>query len=128
MAIRFQPLPLDVFPEEARRYIRGLNVFLREMSGLEGTLNKATSTKRSDSTIVRNESRTVEETRVGPQVSVNAFRRGDLADIGDPQIYAEDNGQPFFWEVRSGKGDKLWIAVYDGSAWDWEQIHFWGGV
>ena len=38
MGVQFHPLPVDVFPDEARPYIARLNIELRELFGLEGVI------------------------------------------------------------------------------------------
>jgi hypothetical protein len=58
-----------------------------------------------------------------------AYRKDVIGNIGDPQTYAEA-GQPFFWEDRTGagKGDKIYVAAYDGSAWAWNPWLMFGGI
>jgi len=59
----------------------------------------------------------------------NIYRKDVLANIGDPQTYAEA-GQPFFWEDRSGanKGNTLYVAAETNGAgtWAWNHMFSWG--
>jgi len=61
----------------------------------------------------------------------NIYRKDVIANIGDPQTYAEA-GQPFFWEDRSGasKGMAIHLAVEVDSigTWAWEPIFYFGGL
>ena len=68
MAIRFKPLPPEVFPEEARPYIGQLNRFLAEISGLEGVIRQPRTSSRSDSSITRGQAQQVHVTRITPDI------------------------------------------------------------
>jgi hypothetical protein len=68
MAIRFHPLPPDVFPEAARPSIARLNMELRDLFGLEGTISDPRQVSRSDGSIVRRESESVALTRITPSI------------------------------------------------------------
>jgi hypothetical protein len=60
--------------------------------------------------------------------ATNIFRRDVIANIGDPQAFAEA-GKPFFWEDRSGssKGDAFHVAYVDkNGTWTWEMMWSWG--
>ncbi len=68
MAIQFIPLPPEVFPKEAQPHIQRFNRQLRDLFGLEGTINEPRSTKRSDNTIARRESTQVDVSRITPDI------------------------------------------------------------
>ena len=68
MAVRFHPLPPEVFPDEARPSIVRLNAELRDLFALEGTMRNPLTVQRSDSTVVRKSTDQVHITRITPEV------------------------------------------------------------
>ncbi|KKL79561.1 hypothetical protein LCGC14_2013610, partial [marine sediment metagenome] len=68
MAVRFHPLPPEVFSDEARPSIVRLNAELRDLFALEGTLRNPLTVQRSDSTVVRKSTDQVHITRITPEV------------------------------------------------------------
>jgi hypothetical protein len=66
-----------------------------------------------------------------PGGGANIYRKDVIANIGDPQTFAEA-GQPLFWEDRSaaGKGNAIHLAVETDSigTWAWEPIFYFGGM
>jgi len=83
MAIQHKPLPLSVFPEEARPYIAHLNNTLRELCALEGVLSNPSIARRSDSTVVRNSGQPVDQTRITPSISSGS---GSSTTVGTPAL------------------------------------------
>ena len=69
MAIQFHPLPTDVFPEAARPYIGRLNIELRDLFGLEGTIKQPIVSSRSDTSIRRRAEFQVAVSRITPSIA-----------------------------------------------------------
>ena len=69
MAVRFHPLPAEVFPSEARPHILRLNRELGDLFGLEGVIRNPLSTRRSDETIARRNEVQVHVDRITPSVA-----------------------------------------------------------
>jgi len=85
MAIQFSPLPLHLFEPRLRSHIELLNLTLRDLAGLEGTLTTPmTDTKRSDASIVRNATPQVSVTRLVP--SITNIITGSSSAIGVPSL------------------------------------------
>ena len=84
MAIRFHPLPLAVFPEEARPHIARLNSELRDLFGLEGTIRSPLSSNRSDKSIARRGFIQVDASRISP--SITQVISGMSVSIGTPNL------------------------------------------
>ena len=84
MAIRFHPLPLAVFPEEARPHIARLNSELRDLFGLEGTIRSPLSSNRSDKSIAQRGFVQVDASRISP--SITQVISGMSVSIGTPNL------------------------------------------
>jgi hypothetical protein len=85
MAIQFSPLPLHLFEPRLRSHIEHLNLTLRDLAGLEGTLTTPMDdTKRSDASIVRNATPQVSVTRLVP--SITNIISGSSSAIGVPAL------------------------------------------
>lgn len=85
MAIQFSPLPLHLFEPRLRSHIEHLNLTLRDLAGLEGTLTTPMDdTKRSDASIVRNATPQVSVTRLVP--SITNIISGSSSAIGVPSL------------------------------------------
>ena len=69
MAIQLRPLPPEVFNEEARPYIKHLNVVLRDLCALEGTIRDPLQARRSDLSIARRNQFQVAVSRITPSIS-----------------------------------------------------------
>jgi hypothetical protein len=69
MAIQFHPLPLEIFPDEARPYIARLNRELLELAGLEGVIRQPRAARRSDQSIVRRDEVQVDVSRITPTIA-----------------------------------------------------------
>lgn len=94
MAVQFTPLPLSVFPEEARPHIARLNSQLRDLFGLEGSLANPDSTKRSDATIARKGGPGVDATRVNNITIISGGSgSGSTTVVGTPNLtFTTSNG------------------------------------
>ena len=85
MAIQFSPLPLHLFESKLRPHIEHLNLTLRDLAGLEGTLTSPmTDTQRSDRSIIRNATPQVSVTRLVP--SITNIISGSSSAIGAPSL------------------------------------------
>lgn len=69
MATPFIPLPSDAFPEAARPSIERLNVFLLELSRLEGTIRQPVRNRRSDLSVARRSVVQVDVSRITPSIA-----------------------------------------------------------
>jgi hypothetical protein len=84
MAVRIHPLPLEVFEESARPFIKRLNDELRQLSGLEGTIRQPLAVRRSDRTVSRRGEQQVHVTRITP--AVGQVVSGASSIIGTPAL------------------------------------------
>ena len=84
MALRFHPLPLGAFPDEARPSLARMNAELRDLFALEGTIRKPLSIQKSDSTVVRKSTPQVHITRITPDIT--SVVAGVSAVIGTPAL------------------------------------------
>ncbi len=84
MALRFHPLPLDAFPDEARPALARMNAELRDLFALEGTLRNPLTIQRSDSTVVRKSTDQVHITRITPDIA--SVVAGVSSVIGVPNL------------------------------------------
>ena len=84
MAIQLRPLPPEVFPEEARPYIKHLNVVLRDLCALEGTIRDPLQSRRSDLSIARRNTFQVAVSRITP--SISEVVSGVSTVVGAPQL------------------------------------------
>lgn len=84
MPIRFHELPLEVFPEPARPFVRRLNHELRQLSALEGNIRNPLLSKRSDKSIVRRQEEQVHVTRIIP--GIGPVLAGVSSVIGTPEL------------------------------------------
>ena len=84
MAVKFHPLPLDVFSAEVRPYIQRLNVELRDLFGLEGTISQPLSVNRSDLSIAQSGKKQVHVTRITPDIA--QVVAGMSSSIGTPAL------------------------------------------
>lgn len=72
MAVTFHPLPVEVFPEDARPYIKRLNAELFDLFALEGRLKDPIAplnSKRSDASVARNAEPLIDVSRVTPEIN-----------------------------------------------------------
>ena len=69
MASPFPTLPREAFDEKVRPYIKRLNIWGREMSGLEGVIRQPISTRASDLTVTRRGEFQVAVSRITPSIS-----------------------------------------------------------
>lgn len=69
MATPFIPLPSEAFPEAARPSIERLNIFLLELSRLEGTIRQPIESRRSDQSVARRSTVQVDISRITPSVA-----------------------------------------------------------
>lgn len=84
MATPFIPLPPEAFPEAARPSIERLNVFLLELSRLEGALRQPATPRRSDQSIARRSTVQVDISRITP--SISEVVSGVSTVVGTPSL------------------------------------------
>ena len=84
MAINFKPLPVDAFPPQARPSIKQLNLMLRDLCGLEGTIRQPITGRRSDQTVVRRSEFQVDVSRITP--SITEVVSGSSTVVGTPAL------------------------------------------
>ena len=126
MAIRIPPLPPEAFPESARVAIERFNRGVRDLTGLEGSLDRSTSSRRSDSTIARRQDERVHVTRITPDLSALVE-----SDSGSIPVVNDLGTVPSKVVLRMLKNsgssafpDGLYISAPHSSGWGWSPIMF----
>jgi len=84
MAVRYSDLPEEVFNPEARPYIRRLNLQLRDLFALEGTIKQPLAKSTSDLSVRRSEGYQVHVSRIVPDVA--SVVAGTSSTIGAPSL------------------------------------------
>lgn len=84
MALQFHPLPVELFPEETRPYLKRLNFELRDLFGLEGTIRQPITDRRSDLSVTRGGALQVHVDRITP--SVASVVSGVSTVVGVPSL------------------------------------------
>lgn len=120
MAIQFHTLPVHVFPKVAQPSIHRLNRELRDLFGLESTNSTQISTKRSDNSIAKKETKQVHISRITPTVTtLISSTEGSIpreATLGTaPSMVV--------FKVVAGPPDTLYVSLnITGGSWNWVPI------